>query len=272
MLRLLWRYCRIGILWVAAGILIHMPSQISKPLGLRAAPLLLRNGYIERVRDENNAVLGLITNISIAMKVARERKSAVLESNAIHHRVDSLTGIVALATIAIANIAPSLSSLDAVGGLLISWMVIRAGWGNTLTSLNELADASVPDEVRDKVRSVAEVAVREALPFGAEAKEVSGTKAGQNYLFDVEVAVPSQETIEQLNKAECIIRERIAKNVRGARRIRVRFVALDAEKEDFMHEFISPSVSAMATPELEKYEHGNGHGNGRANGKEKKDL
>jgi divalent metal cation (Fe/Co/Zn/Cd) transporter len=234
---------------------------------------LSRNGYIEQVSDKENVVLRHSSNISIAMKVARERKSAVLESNAVHHRVDSLTGIVALATIAISNIAPALASLDAVGGLLISWMVVRAGWANTLTSLNELADASVPDEVRDKVRAVAEVAVGETLPHSAEARDVSGTKAGQNYLLDVEVAVPSQETIEQLNKAECIIRERIAKKVQGARRIRIRFVALEAEKEDFMQEFVSPSVSAMATPELEKADHEDGriHENGRANGNGKKD-
>src|SRR6201994_1596460 len=118
------------------------------------------------------------------MKIAKQRKSAVLESNAIHHRVDSLTGIVALSTIAISNIIPSLSSLDAVGGLLISWMVIRAGWGNTMTSLTELADASVPDEVKKTVYSVANQAVHEAFPSIAEAREVSGTKAGQNYFFD----------------------------------------------------------------------------------------
>ena len=38
-----------------------------------------------------------------AMKVARERKSSVLASNAVHHRVDSLTGIVTLFAILGAN-------------------------------------------------------------------------------------------------------------------------------------------------------------------------
>src|ERR1700712_4929804 len=101
------------------------------------------------------------------MKVARERKSSVLESNAIHHRVDSLTGIVALVTIAASNLYPALSSLDAVGGLLISWMVIRAGWGNTKIALTELADASISQEIRDKAITVADAAVQEAISNGS---------------------------------------------------------------------------------------------------------
>jgi divalent metal cation (Fe/Co/Zn/Cd) transporter len=187
------------------------------------------------------------------MKVARQRKSAVLESNAIHHRVDSLTGIVALATIAISNFIPSLSSLDAVGGLLISYMVVRAGWANTMVSLTELADASVADELKDKVRTVTDQAVREALPhIEARAREVSGTKAGQNYLLDIELVVPGDQTIEELNKVECLIRERVATMVRGAKRIRVRFVPSDVEGGEFMEEFIRPSITAMSTPELDE--------------------
>src|ERR1700760_1349466 len=217
------------------------------------------------------------------MKIAKQRKSAVLESNAIHHRVDSLTGIVALATIAISNIVPSLSSLDAFGGLLISWMVIRAGWTNTMTSLTELADASVAEDVKETVKSVTSQALREALQGDAEAREVSGTKAGQNYLLDIEVAVPNDLTIEQLSGAESLIRERVAKKVRGSRRIRIRFIPLEAQEGDFMHDFVPPGVNPLSTPEPEKYEHqhneDNAHKtheypkeNGYRNGNVKKDL
>lgn len=198
------------------------------------------------------------------MKVAKQRKSAVLESNAIHHRVDSLTGIVALATIAASNLYPALSSLDAVGGLLISWMVIRAGWGNTKIALTELADASISQEIKDKANAVADAAVREATSNGSHVRDVSGTKAGQNYLLDIEVIVPGDQTIEQLNKAETLIRERVGANVRGARRIRVRFVAADVEGTDLLNEFVPPSLSSMAKPEDDGHEHNHhdGHGNG----------
>jgi divalent metal cation (Fe/Co/Zn/Cd) transporter len=189
------------------------------------------------------------------MKIAKEKKSAVLESNAIHHRVDSLTGIVALSTIAISNIVPSRSSLDPVGGLLNSRLVIRAGWTNTMTSLVELADASVADDVKDTVRSVANETLHEVLSNDAETQEVSGTKAGQSYLLDIAVTVPNNLTIEQLSGVEGLIRQRVATKVRGSRRIRVRFVPLVAQDGDFMQEFVPPGISTSSTPNLDKHDH-----------------
>ena len=80
------------------------------------------------------------------MKVARERKSSVLASNAVHHRVDSLTGIVTLFAILGANFLQNAAWLDPVGGLLISLLVIKAGWGNTISALYELADKGIDEE------------------------------------------------------------------------------------------------------------------------------
>ncbi|TQS31451.1 hypothetical protein Golomagni_08265, partial [Golovinomyces magnicellulatus] len=82
------------------------------------------------------------------MKVAKERKSSVLASNAVHHRVDSLTGIVTLAAIVGANLVQNAAWLDPVGGLLISLMVIKAGTDNTQSALYELADQSIDDDVQ----------------------------------------------------------------------------------------------------------------------------
>jgi divalent metal cation (Fe/Co/Zn/Cd) transporter len=146
--------------------------------------------------------------------------------------------------------------MDAIGGLLISWMVIRAGWGNTWTSLYELADSSIADEIKDKVRRVASQALEESALDFADLHNVQGIKAGQNYLLEVEVAVPGNRRLEELSHIEDIIREKVGSKVRGARRVRVRFVAMDAERRDFVDEFISPSVSVRTTPEPEEnHEH-----------------
>jgi divalent metal cation (Fe/Co/Zn/Cd) transporter len=89
------------------------------------------------------------------MKVAKERKSSVLASNAIHHRVDSLTGIVTLFAILGANFLHNAAWLDPVGGFLISLLVIKAGWGNTASALYELADKSIDEEVRSSIQKAA---------------------------------------------------------------------------------------------------------------------
>ncbi|KAE9972181.1 hypothetical protein EG328_005146 [Venturia inaequalis] len=195
------------------------------------------------------------------MKVAKERKSSVLESNAVHHRVDSLTGIAALVSIAISNIFPAFVGADSFGGLLISWLVISAGWSNTRTALVELADQGIDQEVKDKVQAAATKALEAIQQPSIEVRKVQGIKAGQTYLLELELAVPSGYTVMQTRAVEDAVRTRVGEKVRGARRVRVRFAPSDSG-EDFVQEFISPSVSARSSPEPEdehEHNHSTGH-------------
>ena len=123
------------------------------------------------------------------MKVAKERKSSVLASNAVHHRIDSLTGIVTLAVILGANFLENAAWLDPVGGLLVSLMVVKAGAENTFAALFELADKGIDDEVKTSVRKHLRRTFSD-IPDGhqIELRDVSGIKSGQNYLVDLEVA------------------------------------------------------------------------------------
>ena len=117
------------------------------------------------------------------MKIAKERKSSVLASNAVHHRIDSLTSIVALVAIVGSHVLDNVSWLDPVGGLVVSMMVIRAGWGNTGSALLELADVGVAEEIKDSVRKTASKVLGEDS-FGSgrvtgkqvEVRDVQGVK------------------------------------------------------------------------------------------------
>ncbi|AEO57470.1 hypothetical protein MYCTH_2303685 [Thermothelomyces thermophilus ATCC 42464] len=237
------------------------------------------------------------------MKVARERKSSVLASNAVHHRVDSLTGIVALLAILGANLLRDATWLDPVGGLFISLLVIRAGFSNTLAALYELADRSIDEEVRasvakqvckglaslndnhyddhdhdhdhdaDQHRSNSSSSVR---GDDVELREVTGVKSGQNYLVDVELAVPGHWTVEDVRAVEEAVRARVGARVRGVRRLRVRFVPRSSDPAappGLFDEFIPANVSPRSNPEpepeveeeddeREEEEEGSGHGKG----------
>lgn len=204
------------------------------------------------------------------MKVAKERKSAVLASNAVHHRVDSLTGIVTLFAILGANLLHEASWLDPVGGFLISLLVIKAGFGNTVASLYELADKGIDEEVRDSVRRQAEKALVN-MPQGGDVvlKEVQGVKSGQNYLIDLEVAVPKHWTVEDTREVEDPVRLRIGSKVRGVRRVKVRFVPKDDSAPSLFDEFISGDISPRSSPEPEEehnHDHDHSHSNGNVNG------
>ena len=200
------------------------------------------------------------TNRHPALKVANERKSTVLASNAYHHRVDSLTAFVALLLIAGSNVLNNAAWLDPVGGLVISLMVVQAGWGNTKSALFELADVGVEDEMKENVTKAAAKAL-ESINTETEkvqVRAVQGVKAGQNYLMDVEVGVPGTWTVDQTRPVEDLIRERVGAKVRGVRKVRVRFVTNSTGEPDFLDEFIAGDVSGTATPEAE-HDHSHDH-------------
>ena len=193
------------------------------------------------------------------MRIAKERKSSVLASNAYHHRIDSLTSIVALVAILGSHVLTNVSWLDPVGGLVVSMMVVRAGYANTGSALLELADVGVAEDIKDSVRKSATKALSEdsfasGRVTGAEVQvqDVQGVKAGQNYLVNLELAVPSDWTVKETRLVEDAVRERVGAKVRGVRRVRVRFVAKSEDTRDFTDEFIGANVSPRSSPEPEK--------------------
>jgi divalent metal cation (Fe/Co/Zn/Cd) transporter len=209
------------------------------------------------------------------MKIANERKSAVLSSNAVHHRVDSLTSFVALLTIAGAHILPDASWLDPVGGLIISLMVIRAGLGNTSAALLELADVSVDTETKNAVRrSVTKALVPDPKVEGRkgveghqeiEIRDVQGIKSGPNFLMEIELAVPGSWPVDRIRVVEDAVRNRVGAKIRGVKRVKLRFVAKEKKEEkDFLDEFIGTEVSPRSSPEVESDGdvNGNGHNHG----------
>lgn len=205
------------------------------------------------------------------MRIAKEKKSSVLASNAVHHRIDSLTSIVALTAILGSNILSNVSWLDPVGGLLVSIMVIRAGWSNTGRALLELADVGIDEETKDSVRKASFGALAgESFASGklqgseVEVRDVQGIKAGQSYLIDIELGVPESLTVGETRPIEDAIRAKIGGKVRGIRRVKVKFVAKSDNAHDFADEFISVDVGPKSSPEPGEgenshHEHGHSH-------------
>lgn len=200
------------------------------------------------------------------MKIAKERKSSVLASNAVHHRIDSLTSIVALVAIVGSHVLDNFSWLDPVGGLVVSMMVIRAGWGNTGSALLELADVGVAEEIKNSVRKTVSEALGEdfhgsgrVMGTQVKVRDVQGVKAGQNYLMNVELSVPGEWTVQETCFVEQAVRERVGSKIRGVRRVRVRFVANGDEAPAFTDEFIGADVSPRSSPEPD--DHGHIHSN-----------
>ncbi|TLD04933.1 uncharacterized protein PgNI_10006 [Pyricularia grisea] len=205
------------------------------------------------------------------MKVARERKSSVLASNAVHHRVDSLTGIVTLLVILGANFWRNAEWLDPTGGLLISLLVIRAGFGNTVAAFQELADRGLDEEVKQSVtkhvgRGLS--ALEDCRHDEVELRGVAGVKSGQNYLVDLELAVPKAWTVEECRVVEDAVRTQVGGKVRGVRRVRVRFVPREQDGEEarrfdeFIPGDVEPAPEEVEDDDHHDHNHSNGNGKG----------
>lgn len=168
------------------------------------------------------------------MKVAVERKSSVLASNAVHHRIDSLTAIVALCSITGAHFLNNANWLDPVGGLLVSLMVINAGFGNTRAALMELVDVGLDDETKGNLTRATEKALA-LRPERLSVRGVGGMKSGQNYLAELTIEVPVGTTVAETSRVEEELREIVGAEVRGVRRIKIRFVEEGvAEQTEFV--------------------------------------
>lgn len=200
------------------------------------------------------------------MKIAKERKSSVLASNAVHHRIDSLTSIVALVAIGGSHIFTGTTWLDPVGGLLVSLMVIRAGWGNTGAALLELADVGVDDEITTSVRQAATKALKNenlaTQSEGVSVRYVQGVKAGQNYLIDIELVVPGSWTVDEARRTEELVREKVGSTIRGIRKVKIRFVPKADVEPSFADEFIGADQSPLDSGKGIEHNHDHhGHDN-----------
>lgn len=83
------------------------------------------------------------------MKVAKEEGSNVLEANALHHRSDVFSGM--LAMVAILGSAYGFPMLDPVGGLLVAGMIIKQGSEIGLNAAKELVDYVIDPELNEKI-------------------------------------------------------------------------------------------------------------------------
>lgn len=116
-------------------------------------------------------------------KIAIQTNSNVLMANAWHHRVDSMTSLVALVTIT-SGYFFNIQSLDAVGGLIVSALVIKAGGSGMWSAMQELADQSLP---KDDDRYIE---VQEAIE-GCLDKLLSNNNSGRPYKIKELTVLPS---------------------------------------------------------------------------------
>jgi divalent metal cation (Fe/Co/Zn/Cd) transporter len=80
-------------------------------------------------------------------------------------------------------------------------------------------------------------------------RDVQGMKSGQNYLMDIELAVPGAWPISRSQTIEQSVRHTVGNGVRGVKRIKVRFIPIEQQELTFSDEFVAQDPNADNEPE-----------------------
>ncbi|KAK9340369.1 cation efflux family-domain-containing protein [Lipomyces starkeyi] len=159
------------------------------------------------------------------MKIAKDKKSTVLAANAWHHRVDCLTSIVALVAITGSHFL-HLDWLDPAGGLLVSTVILQAGYASGKQAVLEIVDHSMPEDILDQARAaVANVTMQDNPLCHVEILEVRGVKSGPVMSVEVDLRVSPKDgnvvTLEDANKISKLVKHAVAKDVKGVRAVSI---------------------------------------------------
>lgn len=137
------------------------------------------------------------------LKVAEEMNSKVLVANAWHHRVDSLTALVAVLTVAGGNLF-NIVWLDAVGGLCVSALIVKAGWGSFKSAILELIDrGEKPDsELYDTIDDILKNELQVITDNDFKVSKLSVVTAGAVTNLYITLVTSSEYKIQDLNTIE----------------------------------------------------------------------
>ncbi|KIL66275.1 hypothetical protein M378DRAFT_186084 [Amanita muscaria Koide BX008] len=163
----------------------------------------------------------------ITKKVADDESSPVLLANAIHHRSDAYSSLVAFVAIIGSWLFPKVP-LDPIGGLLVSFVILRQGLDILVDSWRDLTDASVASSVKKSLEKslsplLSTSSSPSRIPDCLSIYDLRARRAGAQMFVDLTVVVPATTTVECLSELE----EKIVAALKNARRevadVRVKF-------------------------------------------------
>ncbi|ODQ65542.1 hypothetical protein NADFUDRAFT_69994 [Nadsonia fulvescens var. elongata DSM 6958] len=170
-------------------------------------------------------------------KIGTKMKSSVLIANAWHHRVDSLTSIVAMLTITGGNLL-DLVWLDSVGGILVAGLIIKAGITTAKGSFMELLDRALPaqNEEYGQVKSQVEEILAQLNQGGSTVyslHHLTVMSSGPNLIPNLGITTNQDLTLSQLNKVNSLIDQELGQSVKGVKGLHINYVLSEKISEKY---------------------------------------
>ncbi|TFK74597.1 hypothetical protein BDN72DRAFT_759301 [Pluteus cervinus] len=159
----------------------------------------------------------------ITKKVADDERSPVLLANAIHHRSDAYSSVVALFAIIGTWMFPAIP-LDPIGGLIVSVVILRQGVDLLLGAFGDLTDAGVPKKTRQSILKTLDH-IKADSPGLLSLHDLRARRAGSMVFADVVAEVEAGFTVQETFALD----QKISRALKSARpeisEVRVKFEA-----------------------------------------------
>ncbi len=174
------------------------------------------------------------------LKIGKETRSSILVANAWHHRVDSLTAVVAVLTIS-GSYVFGVNWLDAVGGLIVSTMVFQAGFTGIKSSFLEIIDRAL-DKNDERYQGVSIVLEKSLESLNRDKHQVAELKklvvfgAGPTITSNISIILPPNKwenviTANDIIEISTKIKTDLTDHVYGLREVTVE-VELEADNHE----------------------------------------
>ncbi|KAG0668162.1 mitochondrial metal transporter [Maudiozyma exigua] len=200
-------------------------------------------------------------------KVAIETKSNVLMANAWHHRVDSLTSLVALVAISSGYLF-NIQSLDTIGELIVSGLIVKAGAEGMNTAIRELIDQSIEseDEMYQEIQSVlTHILIEETAAESERLKldELIVLASGPNLMAHVKIIVPNKDshiyTITELSKISGKLRSTLESDVDNFKELMIEYIEEDNDKQKKQLKSYSGNLNISGHTHSHSHNHNHSH-------------
>lgn len=177
----------------------------------------------------------------VTKKVADEEHSPVLYANAIHHRSDAYSSFVALFAIIGSWLFPALP-LDPIGGLLVSFVILKQGLNLFGGAFTELTDAGISaNSQRKLVHALNPLLSSPSLPSSVlgngfhdttellAVRHLRARRAGSLMYVDLTADVPSNMSVTATSRLEVKISQTLKEARREISEVRVKFHPVDTD-------------------------------------------
>ncbi|TYJ52496.1 hypothetical protein B9479_006890 [Cryptococcus floricola] len=154
----------------------------------------------------------------LTSKVANEEHSPVLKANALHHRADALTSLVALTSI-LGSSFGGYTFLDPLGGICVSFFILHQGLSLSKVAFLELLDAGVDKSTKASIERIVGGLVDGKDLLGV--RNVRGVKSGGQTYLDLTVVVPPRMTVVDSHSVEQRVREVVMRKRKEVREVKI---------------------------------------------------